>query len=85
MFHSMEQSASFTLRWLVTTELHLIPFPSLELQSLTRERKSEGQGPSNTGEPISSFPFSAPPLELAAEDITLSSEPLDLIPSVSDC
>jgi hypothetical protein len=72
------------LKWLVTTEPHPIPSLSSELQSLTRERKSEDPEVFNTEE-MSSFPFSALPPEPATEDITLSSEPQDPIPSANDC
>jgi len=84
MSHSTELSVNSTQRWLVTTEPHLTPSQSSELQSLTRERKSEDPEVFNTEE-MSSFPFSALPAEPVTEDITLSSEPQDLTPSANDC
>jgi len=84
MSHSTELSVNSTQRWLVTTEPQLTPSQSSELQSLTRERKSEDPEVFNTEE-MSSFPFSALPAEPVTEDITLSSEPQELTPSANDC
>lgn len=84
MSHLTELSVNSTPRWPVTTEPHLTPSQSSELQSLTRERRSEDQEVFNTEE-MSSFQFSALPAEPATEDIDLSSEPQDLTPSANDC
>ena len=84
MSHSTELSVNSTLGWLVTTEPHLTPSQSSELQSLTREKKSEDPEVFNTEE-MSSFQFSALRAEPATEDITLSTELLDLTPSANDC
>ena len=84
MSQSTELSVNSTLRWPVTTEPHLTLSQSSELQSLTRERRLEDQEVFNTEE-MSNFLFSALQAEPATEDITLSSEPQDLTPSVNDC
>jgi len=84
MSQSMELSVNSTLRWPVTTEPHLTLSQSSELQSLTRERKSEDREAFNTEE-MSNFQFSALQAEPATEDITQSSELLDPTPSVNDC
>ena len=84
MSQSTELSVNSTLRWPVTTEPHLTLSQSSELQSLTRERKSEDPEAFNTEE-MSNFQFSALQAEPATEDITQSSEPPGLTPSANDC
>ena len=84
MFPWMVLSVNFTLRWLETTELHPIPSPSSELQSLPRRTRSEDPEPSNTEILRSDFLFCALLIVPVKGDSEPSSEPAGQTPSAND-
>ena len=79
----MELSVNSMLKWLVTTEPHLIPSPSSKLPSSERKTRLEGPDLTNSEE-LSSFLSFELLQELATKNTAPSSELLDLTPSVND-
>jgi hypothetical protein len=80
----MVLSVNFTLRWLVTTELPLIPSPSSEPQFSPRKIRSEDPDPFNLEILRLNFLFCALLTVPVKEGLEPSSEPLDQTPSAND-